>query len=326
MARWNTEEINALPKNGLALIVTVAFAIVAGLTTIVVLISVFTSVTMLGAKPLPTATATLTPTPTFDPALNAALPNNRIVAFYGIPGASDISVGYAPTAEVLNQLKQTASPYATADPSHPVKMGFDVVVDVADGFAGPKGLWSHRVDDGTIQSFVDFCQQNDLLLFLDLQFGRSPVKDEVTAMLPYLQKYSFVHLALDTEFHFPPTYGIPDVDVGSVDASDINWTIQQLHQLVNTYHVPRKILMIHQFRPEVLTNKSQIHTDPLVDIVVHTDGFGAVSDKLAGYDIFVRQQLIQYGGFKLFFKLDSPMMSAQDVLKINPAPLMITYQ
>ena len=55
-----------------------------------------------------------------------------------------------------------------------------------------------------MQAYIDFCQQHNLLLFFDLQLGTEPVKDAVmNHVLTYLEKYPFVELALDTEFHFP---------------------------------------------------------------------------------------------------------------------------
>ncbi len=45
-------------------------------------------------------------------------------------------------------------------------------------------------------------------------------------------------------------------------------------------------------------------------------------EKLDDYRIFDRQQLIQYPGFKLFYRLDKPLMSLRDVLRMEP-PLMV---
>ena len=58
-------------------------------------------------------------------------------------------------------------------------------------------------------------------------------------------------------------------------------------------------------------------------VVTCVDGFGTPGEKLDDYRIFDNQQLIQYPGFKLFYKLDMPLMSSSDVINLNPAPLNI---
>ncbi len=314
---------------GLQVTVIIAFTTILILTITIVFSGVIVAASPESANLVPTVTSTptLTPTPTFDPALNAPLPDHRLVLFYGIPGAPTVGPAYAPTQQLLTQMQQYAKIWNAADPSKPVMLGLDLVVDVADVFPGPGGTYSHLVDPGTIQSFIDFCGQNNLLLFLDLQFGRSPVKTIVTEMEPYLEKYPFVSIAIDTEFHFPPNYGVPDYNLGWVDASDINWTIQTLHTIVAQYHVPRKVLIVHQWNPAVITNKSKIITDPYVSLVLHSDGFGTPQEKLADYQLFVTQQLLQYGGLKLFFNLDTVLLTPQQVLSTyTPAPLVISYQ
>ena len=61
-------------------------------------------------------------------------------------------------------------------------------------------------------------------------------------------------------------------------------------------------------------------------VMTQVDGFGAPAAKIGDYRIFDKQQLIQYHGFKLFYRWDSPLMSPGDVLGLVPAPLMVMYQ
>src|SRR5262249_41588051 len=98
------------------------------------------------------------------------------------------------TPEMLNNLKAQGAEYQKLDPKHPVQLGIDLVVSIPDGDPGPSGYYSHHLDEDTIQSYIDFCKQNNLILFLDLNFGWAPIGPEVDAFLPYLERYSFVHL------------------------------------------------------------------------------------------------------------------------------------
>jgi hypothetical protein len=58
-------------------------------------------------------------------------------------------------------------------------------------------------------------------------------------------------------------------------------------------------------------------------VVTSVDGFGTLGEKLGDYHIFDRQQLIQCPGFKLFYRLDTPLMSPSDALRIEWPPLMV---
>ncbi len=279
------------------------------------------------AAPIPTltrravATPTPTPTPVFDPDVGAVLPTHRVVAFYAVPYAEP----------------------------HPVQPGIDLVVSVPDAFPGPNKSYSHHVDAGTIQTYIDFCSTHDLLLFLDLNFGQSPVMDEVKFFLPYLQKYAFVHMAIDPEWMFPRRDGIPGVNLSNVRASDLNPIIQAVAGIPMQYHVPRKILIIHQYRSDgddlkkpydpgqaEIADKRNLIYDPRVDVVIHVDSVGGypgdIKDKRFQYSEWVQQDMEKYdnflyGGFKLFYQHEAKirLMTPKEVLSLVPPPMVITY-
>jgi hypothetical protein len=303
-------------------------------------------------SPTSTARAQFPPPPTpsatpFDPSVGAPLPTDRIVTFYGITGGQDVNgpasflpINTLPDGTTLQQLGQE---YQAADPSHPVKIGLDVVVNVFENcLFDPSFLpdCSSTAAPSVIQNIVDYCQQNNFLLFLDVQLGKTTVQDMVTTLLPYL-KNPWVELELDTEFHFPPSMPPSQIFLpgggyirGSMDASEINWAVDQLAQLVIEYHLPRKVLVFNQFDYGIITHIPQIRTNPYVSIVQQMDGFGYPGLKIGNYGLFVTQQLIQYGGFKLFTTypdstccVDTPLMTPAEVLSsLNPAPLFLSYQ
>lgn len=293
-----------------------------------------------------------TPTPTpipFDPNVGAVLPTHRIVAFYGIPGAEPTGPAYTLSADMLAQLRSQGAAYQQIDPAHPVDEGIDLVVSVPDGFPGPNQTYSHHVDADTIQQYIDFCQQNNLLLFLDLNIGQAPVMDEVNFFLPYLEKYSFVHMAIDPEWMFPRHDGIPGTNLSNVRASDLNPVIEALAAIPMKYHVPRKILILHQYRGDgdglanpydagqaEIADKRDIQSDPRVDVVIHVDSVGGYvgdhADKEMQYSEWVKDDMakyhnFKYGGFKLFYHLEAStgLMTPQEVLAMNPAPMIVTY-
>jgi hypothetical protein len=294
-------------------------------------------------------TPTVLPTPNFNPNLGAVIPKHRVVAFYAVPDAEPTGPAYIINDHMLNRLRQQADAYQRLDPSHPVQPGIDLVVSVPDGYPGLKNTYSHRVDADTIQRYIDFCQKNNLLLFLDLNFGQSPIMDEVNAFLPYLEKYPFVHMAIDPEWMFPRHDGIPGINLSNVRASDLNPIISTVASIPMRHHVPRKILIIHQYRPngDTLANpydaeqaeiadKRNLTYDPRVDVVIHVDSVGGYprdqEDKIRQYSQWVQQDMRQYqnflyGGFKLFYKIEAKtrVMTPKQVLSLIPPPMVVTY-
>jgi hypothetical protein len=281
--------------------------------------------------------------------VGAPLPNDRIVAAYGIVGGVDFN-GPASTLDMLTsflpQLQQLGQQYAQLDPTHPVKLAIDLVVNVIQPCSAFPKYCSSWTDSGTIQAYINFCKQNNLLLFFDLQLGTEPVKDAVmTYLVTYLQKNPFVELALDTEFHFPNTpAGYADAAgypccLGWMNASEINWAEEELAQISLKYRLPRKVLLVHQWNPAVLPDKDKIQTNPNVSLVLQSDGFGGYGNKLGDYQVFVQQDLLEYGGYKLFFSYsdggsaydfddngNKQVQTPQEIMQLFPQPLFISYQ
>ena len=300
----------------------------------------------------PTASATKLPTPTpppFNPNSGATLPSHRVIAFYAVPGAEPTGPAYELSNGMLQQLTQQGAIYQQLDPAHPVQLGIDLVVSVPDAAPGPTGYYSHHVDADTIQAYIDYCQTHRLLLFLDLNFGQAPVMPEVNFFLPYLEKYTFVHMAVDPEWMFPRRDGIPGYNLSNVHASDLNPIIESIAALPLKYHVPRKILIIHEYRPSgdytanpfdageaEIADKRNLESDARVDVVIHVDSVGGyvgdIADKTQQYTQWVKEDMIrysnfQYGGFKLFYHIEAKtrLMTPEEVLALNPAPLVVTY-
>ncbi len=297
----------------------------------------------------PTLMPSPNPTPTpFDPNIGAVLPTHRVVAFYGLPYAEPTGPAYELSQAMLEHLQDQGAAYQQLDPAHPVQPGIDLVVSVPDNFPGPEGYYSHHVDPDTIQSYIDFCQEHGLILFLDLNIGQAPIMKEVDFFLPYLERYSFVEMAIDPEWMFPRHDGIPGINLSNVRASDLNPIIEAVAAIPEQYHVPRKILMIHQYRPDgdglanpydagqaEIADKRDLVYDPRVDVVIHIDGVGGYvgdqADKTYEYTTWVAQDIqkyhnFRYGGFKLFYHIEAKtLMTPKQVLALTPPPLVVTY-
>lgn len=240
-----------------------------------------------------------------------------------------------------------------ADPTHPVMMGLDVVnptVQPANADGSCTDACAAHLSPDRLAHFVDLAGTNHMLLWLDMTLGRSPVQKELALIWPYLQ-LPWVQVALDPEWDF--VYGgacgsgLPNFDTGRMRASEINYVIDQLSALVQAQHLPPKVLIVHQFAREVnpanrpdcadpakaVTIPSEgwdhIQLRPGVQVVINADGYGGPDAKGYIYDLFDKIQHIQYGGFKLFYSVnsfhDNPLMTPLQVVNMDPPPLLVMY-
>ena len=125
----------------------------------------------------------------------AILPGFRVISYYGFPGDANMGVlGEYAMTDLLAILQDQASEYQAADPSRPVKLAFEVITSVAQQWQQADGSHLAYIGPDQLQEYVDFTAENDMLLILDMQFGRKTVQEEIDAVREFL-KYPHVHLA-----------------------------------------------------------------------------------------------------------------------------------
>ena len=76
----------------------------------------------------------------------------------------------------------------------------------------------------------------------------------------------------------------------------------------------------------MVTNYRNVELDPRVQVAVVMDGFGGPAAKISKLHELVRDQPVQFAGFKLFYRQDAPVMSPEDVLQLEPSPDIVIYQ
>jgi hypothetical protein len=281
--------------------------------------------------PAPPSATTAPPPPTSAPSAdlppsNGPLVKNRLVTYYGHPYSDKMGVlgEFDDPQQMVDKLKEQAAAYTAADPSRPAIPTIELIASVAQGSPGPNGLWLFRTPPDVIEKYAQLAEQNNCLLLLDIQMGYDTVAHDVQALLPYLRR-PYVHLAIDPEFHVKPGQ-VPGEEFGSVTAADINGAAATLADLVVRYNIPDKVLVIHQFRDDMLPDKQNIKPIPHIQMVVVMDGWGTPEAKLANYKAFIHDQPIQYGGLKIFYRQDTPVLTPEEVLKLDPTPLVVIYQ
>jgi hypothetical protein len=255
----------------------------------------------------------------------ALLPSHRILSYYGFPGDPMMGIlGEYEMEELLARLRDQAEAYEAVDPDRPLKLAFEVIATVAQRDPGMDGNYLAGISNETIQEYVDFTGANDMLLILDMQFGRNTVQQEIDSIRQWLE-YPHVHLALDPEFAIQEGE-VPGENLGRIDATDVTYAQNELAAISREFNIPPKILVVHQFTLSSITNRETIQPVPGVQFLLEVDGWGPPHTKEATYDIIVGPELIEFYGFKLWYKQDEPLMTPEEVLNLDPSPDLVIYQ
>jgi len=260
------------------------------------------------------------------PLPGSIIPEHRIVAFYGNPLSKRMGIlGEVEPEEMLARLEKVATQWAAADSGQKVLPALHLIATVAQSYPGPARKYRLQMPDSLIERVADWAEERGWLLFLDIQVGTSTVQEEIKPLIPYLQR-PYAHLALDPEFAMKDGK-VPGTDwMGRMDASEVNHAIGVLAGIVEAHQLPPKVLVVHRFTRNMLTNASKIRLDPRVQVVIDMDGWGPPGSKMGAYRWFVVRHPVQYTGFKLFYKNDKPLMTPEQVLELYPKPMYIQYQ
>ena len=252
------------------------------------------------------------------------LPDYRVVAYYGGPDGPALGVLGAGTpdqaADAVTARAATYTPYGRR-----VQPALELIATVAQGAPGPAGTYSAPISSSKISAYLAAAHRHHLLLILDFQPGRSDFLSQVEADSAFLSDPS-VSVGLDPEWKMQPGQ-VPGRQIGSASAADINAVSRYLSGIVQSRHLPDKLLIVHQFTRSMLPDRPDITIPPGVEVVLHADGNGIAEVKISVY-----RQLAFPGppfgsGFKLFMTQDpgGPMTPAQ-VMRLTPRPDVISYQ
>jgi hypothetical protein len=253
------------------------------------------------------------------------LPTHRIVAYYGNPLAEVLGVlGAADPPETIAHLRAQADEYARVSPDRQVVPAVHLIYAVAQRYTEDDNTYLYRMSDAAVEEWVRLTRENNMLLFLDIQMGRSTVEAE----LPHIYKFltnEHVHVGLDPEFAWGPDEH-PGIDIGHMDAVQINQAQAMLQRFTIEHHLPTKILVVHQFRVFMLTNKDKLKSYDRVELVIDSDGYGTRQEKIDGWNTLIKADHVDNPAIKLFYKHDVDLFSPDDVMKLDPPPVIVIYQ
>ncbi|NKX56058.1 hypothetical protein [Arthrobacter mobilis] len=256
-----------------------------------------------------------------------AFPARRMVALYGHPSGPALgALGEQGIDAAIGRVKKLAASYQQYS-REPVIPAFEIIASVASASPGADGRYSSLSDPEELRPWVEAAGEAGVYVVLDLQPGRT---DFPTQAKHYAELLALPHvgLALDPEWRLAAGQRHME-QIGSVDAAEINKVSGWLARLTREHNLPQKVLIIHQFRQDMVRNEHRVDTShEELAVVVHADGHGTAGQKMETWNSLL--QVAPRGvwmGWKNFYDEDKPTFTPRQTYRdVDPAPWFVSYQ
>jgi hypothetical protein len=254
-------------------------------------------------------------------------PRSFLVALYGnVDGGALGVLGEQPLPQSIERARRTAAPYE-GRVEGTVVPAFEIIATVASASAGEDGDYSAEAPVEQLRPWVEAAGEAGLYVVLDLQPGRTDFLTQAQRYRPLLE-LPHVGLALDPEWRLGPGE-VHLTQIGSVGVEEVNRVVTWLADLTRERRLPQKLLVLHQFRLDMLPGRERVDLsrDELA-VMVHADGQGGQGDKQATWRA-LRQGAPAglWWGWKNFYDEDLPMLTPEQTARqVRPQPQLISYQ
>jgi hypothetical protein len=253
-------------------------------------------------------------------------PDRRMVALYGHPTTPAMGVlGEQTVDAAVARAEDLAADYrGLVDET--VVPAFEIITTVASSSPGADGDYSNESEVDDLRPWVDAAGRAGVYVVLDLQPGRT---DFLTQAQRYEELLAQPHvgLALDPEWRLGPDQRHLD-QIGTVTAAEVNAVADWLARLTRERQLPQKLLVVHQFRVEMIGDRSTLATghDELA-LLIHGDGFGTPRQKFETWERLRAEPLPgAWWGWKNFLDEDSPTFTPSETVAVDPTPWFVSYQ
>jgi hypothetical protein len=248
------------------------------------------------------------------------------VALYGHPGTRALGVlGEQGTAATIRRAKKVAASYRPHT-DRTVVPALEIIATIASRSAGADGDYSAESPVRKLRPLVQAAKRAGVYVVLDLQPGRSTFLSQAKRYRSLLLE-PHVGLALDPEWRLKPNQRHLR-QIGSVRASEVNDVIDWLADLTRDADLPQKMLLLHQFRTSMITNRSALDTSrEELALVIQMDGLGSQPAKRATWRALRKgaPKGIVFG-WKNFIDEDRPMLGPKATMAITPEPRWVSFQ
>ncbi|NYJ18035.1 hypothetical protein [Nesterenkonia sandarakina] len=253
-------------------------------------------------------------------------PDRRFVAAYGAPGIPALGVmGEGSPEDAAERVKFYAEQYQEHS-EEPVQPAFEIITSIAISEPGVDGNYTNALDPEVIEPWVDLAAEEEIYVVLDLQPGHASFLDQAQDYEELLAQ-PHVGLALDPEWRLSEGQRHME-QIGSVTAEEINQVSDWLAGLTEEHELPQKLLVLHQFKHAMITDREDIDTShEELAILLHADGHGTPSMKTETYESLQRDLSEDiWLGWKNFYDEDSPTFTSAQTFALDPTPWFVSYQ
>jgi hypothetical protein len=248
----------------------------------------------------------------------------RMVALYGRPDSTVLgALGEQGLDATFDRVREVSQGY-DAD-GREVVPTLEIIVTVASAEAGDDGNYSRVTPPEEFREIVDRAAEEDMQVILDLQPGRT---DFLTQAQIYeeLLREPHVGLALDPEWRLEPDQ-VHLRQIGSVDAEEVQGVVDWYAELARDTGVAEKLLVLHQFRLDMLPDRDTIEAPREVAVVIHMDGQGPQGMKLETWQTLTSGAEDRwYWAWKNFYDEDPVVAEPASILDLDPEVVLVTYQ
>lgn len=279
----------------------------------------------------PSATSSAIPSPT---QTQTELPgggqkifqNRRYVALYGAPGRPALGVlGEQEPAQSVVRVQELVKQYQPYS-KEKVYPAFEVIATTASSVPGTDGDYSDEATVKDLKPLIEEAAKNDVYVVLDFQPGRSDFLSQVVRYEELL-KLPNVGVGIDPEWRLLP-WQVHLQQIGSVQAAEVNQTLDYLAQLTRENKLPQKMVVLHQFTGTMITERETLNTaHPELALTLHADGHGTPSLKTDTYNTLLAGLSKDIKpSWKNFYDEDTPMLTPEQTYALTPKPWVVTYQ
>ncbi|GAA1959952.1 hypothetical protein [Agromyces allii] len=253
-------------------------------------------------------------------------PDRMLVALYGKPDSPTLGVlGEQPIDATVERAAKVASTY-DALTDRTVMPALEIITTLASGAPTPDGDYSSEPEAADLVPWVEAAGAAGQYVILDLQPGRDTFPKQLDEYRSLLE-YPWVGLALDPEWRLDANQHHL-VDIGQVEANEVNQVIDELAAICDEHDLPPKLLVLHQFRNDMILHRERVEVDrPEVSVLFHVDGNGTQPAKQATWKALREGASEAAWGWKNFIDEDAPMLTPEQTMtEVVPAPDLVSYQ
>ena len=253
-------------------------------------------------------------------------PEYRLVGYSGYPGAAALGrLGTGDIDERLEEIERVGADYLRGRKLLPV---MELIAVTVHSEPGGDGLYRSRVKDEIVESWLETAREHEAILLLNIQPGRATFIDEVKHLEKWLVEPD-VGLALDPEWSVSPD-DVPGEVYGHPTGPVLDEVATYVAGLVAEHNLPEKIVLYHQLHADIVSEEDKLVPHEGVALVKSIDGIGSAAAKVNTWNKISGQTPDHvHLGFKLFYEEDArhgPLMSADQVMELQPEPVYVLYE